>query len=305
MPCLSAFSVSKEYIMEKIFRPLTAAPFRQNKKYREVLPETPELAKYIRCFWGSEEPYESNIDNTEAGIVIPDVCVDIIYHIDYTENTITRGFCGINDVSFREHYNAEHGHLVSVFAVRFFAWAAYAFSEASLSDTLNGYFDIQERFRWLDTILLRQLAEKSSLGERAKIAEELFRKKLSEARQNQVVDSAVKQIILRKGTPGTAEVAKECFVSTRQLERLFHEYIGITPKKLCNLVRYQFLWNDILNNPDFRVLDAVYQYGYTDQSHLIREFKRYHSMDIREAKEYAYKNVGNIQYLSRPELIEL
>lgn len=30
---------------------------------------------------------------------------------------------------------------------------------------------------------------------------------------------------------------------SRQLERLFHEYIGMTPKKLGKLVRYQFLWN--------------------------------------------------------------
>lgn len=29
-------------------------------------------------------------------------------------------------------------------------------------------------------------------------------------------------------------MARESFVSTRHLERLFHEYIGITPKKLCN-----------------------------------------------------------------------
>lgn len=92
-----------------------------------------------------------------------------------------------------------------------------------------------------------------------------------------------------------ANLAKESFVSTRQLERLFHEYIGITPKKLSNLIRYQFLWKDILCDKDFDVLSAVYKYGYTDQSHLLREFKRYHSMDIHKAIEMAFKDVGNIQ----------
>ena len=84
-------------------------------------------------------------------------------------------------------------------------------------------------------------------------------------------------------------------MSTRQLERLFHEYVGITPKKLSNLIRYQFLWRDILCEPDFDVIDAVYKYGYTDQSHLMREFKRYHSMDINSAKAVAFENVENIQ----------
>lgn len=97
---------------------------------------------------------------------------------------------------------------------------------------------------------------------------------------------------------GIANLAKESFVSTRQLERLFHEYVGITPKKLSNLIRYQFLWRDILCEPDFDALSAVHKFGYTDQSHLLREFKRYHSMDIHNARIIAFKDVGNIQEVS-------
>ena len=47
--------------------------------------------------------------------------------------------------------------------------------------------------------------------------------------------------------------------------------------------------------PDFDVLSAVHKFGYTDQSHLLREFKRYHSMDIHKARIMAFKDVGNIQ----------
>ena len=100
---------------------------------------------------------------------------------------------------------------------------------------------------------------------------------------------------MHKGAIGVSELAKACFISGRQMERLFHEYIGITPKKLCNLIRYQFVWGDVLRNPAFSVMDAVWQYGYTDQSHLMREFKRYHTMDIQTARNYAH-HVGNIQY---------
>lgn len=48
-------------------------------------------------------------------------------------------------------------------------------------------------------------------------------------------------------------------------------------------------------DPDFDVLSAVHKYGYTDQSHLLREFKRYHSMDMHKARAIAFKEVGNIQ----------
>ena len=286
--------------MKKLnYVPLTATPFQQNQKYMEQPPKNLQLSRYIRCFWGSEQPYLQKEQSVDGSIVVPDTCVDIIYHIDYTDNTITGGFCGINDVSFWDYDKRESGHLVSIFAIRFFAWNAYVFSEDSLKDTMNTYGDVQTRFRWLDDMLRQQLFDKRTLEERGKAAEEILLGRLCAIRQNSIISSAVEQIVLRKGTQNVTELAGECFISSRQLERLFQEYIGITPKKLCSIVRYQYLWSEIVTNPHFHVLDAVSQYRYTDQSHLMREFKRYHAMDIRTAKKYAYQhigsNVGNIQ----------
>lgn len=199
-----------------IYRPLTATPFKRNSFYTEN-PPSKELQSYIRCYWGTENSLIQIENDNTPELVIPDTCVDIIYHIDYTDNIVTGGFCGVNDCSFHAHNNGTIGHTVSTFAIRFYAWSAYAFCDDSLQSTMNGYFDVGSRFEWLDKIIRPKL-----------------------------------------------------------LERLFHEYVGITPKKLSNLIRYQFLWRDSLCEPDFDVLSAVYKFGYTDQSHLLREFKRYH-----------------------------
>lgn len=281
------------------YMPLTATPFRQNDQYKEVSSANPELARYIRCFWGSEKPYQETIETIRTSIVIPDTCVDIIYQIDHTESMVSGGFCGINDASFLYREHTKPGHLMSIFAIRFYAWGVYNFSEDSLTDTLNNYYDIPSKFRQMDEILRPQLLEKQSLKERIAIVEDILLRQLSKIRQNDKVDNAVRLILLKRGALSVKTLAQECFISSRQQERLFREYIGITPKKLCNLIRYQYLWNEILNNPDFCILDAVCKYGYTDQSHLMREFKRYHTMNIEEAKVRAYKNVGNIQYIHR------
>lgn len=278
--------------MKDIFyRPLTATPFRQDPAYQERLPKDPRLAGSIRCFWGSVQPSRRKRTDDIVQIIIPDTCVDIIYHIDHTADTVTGGFCGINDASFSSHDTAVPGHIVSTFAIRFFAWRAYGSAEDSLKGSLNGYHDISSRFQWLDRQLRPLLAEKRSLEERCAAAEGFFLKRLDQDRTNSTLDSAAALILRQKGTLSTTELARECFVSSRHLERLFHEYIGITPKKLCNLVRYQFLWNEILRGPDFHILDAVERYKYTDQSHLMREFKRYHAMDIRQARLHAYGHV--------------
>ncbi len=278
--------------------PRTAAPFKQNETYREIFPDHPALAGAVRCFWGSDRPYVVQQEISSQTAVIPDTCVDIIYHIDYTENTINGNFCGINDTSFTACQVTKPGHLVSIFAIRFFAWSACEFSEDSMKGTLNGCFDPASRFGWLDRILRQQLFEKTSLKERSRLTEELLLKRIIPARQHYMVSHAVRQIISQKGVLSATKLAGTCFLSSRQLERLFREYVGITPKKLCNLVRYQCLWNELLKNPRLPILDVVSQYGYTDQSHLMREFKRYHAMNIREAVRYARYNVENIQSFS-------
>jgi AraC-like DNA-binding protein len=275
------------------YRPLTATPFRRNSFYTELSP-IKELQSYIRCYWGTENSL-IQIENDDAPeLVIPDTCVDIIYHIDYTNNTVTGGLCGINDCSFYAHSNGIIGHMVSTFAIRFYAWSAYAFAEDSLKSTVNGYFDVGSRFEWLDNIIRTKLLELKTLQAKASFTEQVLQKRLSNVRENAVVNDTIQNMLINKGSLDIAKLAKESFISTRQLERLFHEYVGITPKKLSNLIRYQFLWRDILREADFDVLSAVHKFGYTDQSHLLREFKRYHSVDIHKARSIAFNDVGNI-----------
>ena len=171
----------------------------------------------------------------------------------------------------------------------------YAFAEDSLKSTVNGYYEVGSRFEWLDRMIRPRLLEMATLQDKASLVEQLLMKRGQNVKENRIVNGAIDNILISKGALTVSDLAKESFVSTRQLERLFHEYVGITPKKLSNLIRYQLLWRDILREPDFNVLNAVYKYGYTDQSHLLREFKKYHSMDIESAKNLAFKNVGNIQ----------
>lgn len=277
-----------------IYHPLTATPFKRNIFYTELAP-CKMLHSYIRCYWGTETPllHEENYDAPK--IIIPDTCVDIIYLIDYTENTVAGGFYGINDCSFFAHSSGTAGHMTATFAIRFYAWSAYAFADDSLKSTINGYFDAGSKFEWLDRIIRPKLLELKTLREKTSFVEQLLLRNLSNVKENAIVNNTIQNILINKGSLDVSNLAEESFVSTRQLERLFHEYVGITPKKLSNLIRYQFLWRDILYEPNFDVLSAVHKYGYTDQSHLLREFKRYHSMDIHKARTIAFNDVGNIQ----------
>lgn len=262
------------------YRPLTATPFRRCAAYSEIEP-CAALRTCVRCFWGGAEAV------APGRLVIPDTCADIIYTIDHTAQTVDAAFCGVNDRPFSTCGARGDGHAVSVFAIRFYAWRAYVFAEDSLDGTLNGGGDARAWFSWLDRPLRARLPALKTLPEQSRFAEALLLKRLETARQNAALDSAAGCMLLHRGAWGIDRLSQEMFLSTRQLERLFHEYAGVTPKKLSSIIRYQCLWSDVVRPGPFPVLDAVCRYGYTDTAHLMREFKRYHSMDLRAAKALA------------------
>ncbi|HEX3075846.1 MAG TPA: hypothetical protein VHQ24_03135 [Lachnospiraceae bacterium] len=60
-------------------------------------------------------------------------------------------------------------------------------------------------------------------------------------------------------------------------------------KKVSNLVRYQYLWQDIALAKIDSMQVAVDKYHYVDQSYLLNDFKKFHTMTPREALTIAWQ----------------
>ena len=66
-------------------------------------------------------------------------------------------------------------------------------------------------------------------------------------------------------------LAAEIGVSERQLERLFHERLGVTPKHYARVVRLEHAISQL---PHFGTqADVAAATGYADESHLLRDFR--------------------------------
>jgi AraC-like DNA-binding protein len=79
-----------------------------------------------------------------------------------------------------------------------------------------------------------------------------------------------------KGQLTVTELAKKHFTTTKQLERNFNQYVGITPKEFLNLVRFQCVLPAIKNRSSKDSLsDVAFENGYYDHAHLANEVKRY------------------------------
>ena len=77
------------------------------------------------------------------------------------------------------------------------------------------------------------------------------------------------------GTLQVSEVAAAAHATVRTLERKFKESSGYTVKDVSGLIRFEQARNHLWLQPDAPLAGLAHELGYTDQSHLSREFKRY------------------------------
>lgn len=59
----------------------------------------------------------------------------------------------------------------------------------------------------------------------------------------------------------------------RQIERQFQQWLGMTPKHYQRILRIKKTINFMQNNPNVDLVDVAMQFGFSDQSHMTREFK--------------------------------
>ncbi|OJW71254.1 AraC family transcriptional regulator [Spirosoma sp. 48-14] len=77
------------------------------------------------------------------------------------------------------------------------------------------------------------------------------------------------------GTLPVSQVAEAAHATVRTLERKFKQSSGYAVKDVSGLIRFEQVRNQLWLDPAVNLAGLAYELGYTDQSHLSREFKRY------------------------------
>ena len=276
--------------LNNIYQPITAQPFLIDETYIEIQP-CEALKPYVRCFWGTPKPLTgvSSIP-VKNKLVIPDTCMDIIIEIDMSNNGLTALFAGISDNTF-EDVPLTANPRVSCFAIRFYSWAIPLFSNESSRNTLNAFAEADAYFNNFKNELQDIMLSNPTITDRVRKVEQFLLKKLNLNKQNNNVMNAIYKVLESKGTSSISDISGYSSISQRQLERLFLAYLGVSPKKFSSLVRYQYLWSDILSNKSFNIQDGVCKYGYTDQSHLLNDFKKFHTLSPADARKLALEKM--------------
>lgn len=269
--------------LNAIYTPITALPNAKSNAYTELAPCL-ALRPYIRCFWGTVCQMKSC--EIPGRPIIPDTCMDIIFRVNYTQNTYTGKFCTL-DERFYHSRVVNTGDRIGVFGIRFYAWSAVLFSDCPIYH--ENPIEIDNIFRGLKKEFEPIIFDFTSLRDQIAAAEKILIKRLDTNKLNYNMMNALYFMIHNNGNIKMSDLSCYTGLSNRTLERMFKGNMGISPKTLQTLIRYQLLWQDIYVHRHFDVFGALLKYGYFDQAHLLNDFKQKHAMTPNQALDFSLR----------------
>lgn len=146
--------------------------------------------------------------------------------------------------------------------------------------------------------LHEQIQEADSPGSRVRLVDQFLSRQL--LKKGVVVDRTdytANLIVERKGVVNVSELMDELYVCRRQFERQFLQKVGVSPKYYARIRRIGYLCAQLAGQrwqlSDWH--DLIYQCGYYDQSHFIREFTQFTG---KRPSLYVKDNLELTHYLS-------
>ncbi len=233
-----------------------------------------ELRDTIKCFWYNRRDFGLLPSGFE---VVPDGYAEIIFHFGSGCSISTNGSLQplpspflmglLNQPALFYAQNC-----LEIIAIRCFPWTV--FDLLGLKPGKGRVHTLEHPITHLHAILNEYIHD-GKIEEAVAQVQQYF----LDARSHVTTDSMLFKagLAMRKanGTIPVNQVAAAAHVSVRTLERKFRQSAGHTVKDISGLMRFEQVRNQLWLNPDTNLAGLALELGYTDQSHLSREFKRY------------------------------
>ncbi|UFU01468.1 helix-turn-helix domain-containing protein [Radiobacillus kanasensis] len=101
---------------------------------------------------------------------------------------------------------------------------------------------------------------------------------LNELQTDCLLQTGMRYMYDNQGMLLIRSLAEKLSYSERNIRRTFQKELGVSPKELLDIIRFQSLLRELYYSTQSSFIDIAAKYGYYDQSHFIKSFKRYYGM---------------------------
>jgi AraC-like DNA-binding protein len=253
----------------------------------EYAPLSAALQTKVVCFWTLEASAEAYHGRNGRRQIAPDSYVDVIFQLGAPLYLVddTGGRIRLPSV-FVKHLQMKPLELYSdgdcqLFGIRLYPWGLSSLIAGRLQAFHTGISSLDEQWQQLANTVAR-LWHQGKLLDVINLLEGVLIKQLystGEVRNDTGLIHAVGQDFYQLGAATSIErMAATYHYSQSQLERRFQQSIGLTPKTFSRLVRFERVRDQLTMKPEHPLTALAYDYGFSDQSHLIRDFRQFARM---------------------------
>jgi AraC-like DNA-binding protein len=241
--------------------------------HQEFLPPE-ELQDTIKCFWYDRR---DSGDVESAFEVQPDGYAEIIFCFGDLRHISSNGKLKSLPSPFMMGLLNQPAlfytkNRLEIIAVRCFPWTV--FDLLGLPSGKGGVHVFEHPIAQLQPALDR-LVRTDKIDEAAGYLQQYFLDAQSHVPVDNMLFKAGTAMSKAKGSIPVTQVAEAAHATVRTLERNFKQASGHTVKDVSALMRFEQVRNRLWHYPGANLASLAHELGYTDQSHLSREFKRY------------------------------
>ncbi|MCU0490072.1 MAG: AraC family transcriptional regulator [Chloroflexaceae bacterium] len=174
--------------------------------------------------------------------------------------------------------------LVRTLRVRLWPWAVAELLGAELQAGLAGVAGVLQLSESLHRLVPAVAAalETDAAAAVALVQEPLLDRALTAALPDPTLAQAARQIIGEKGDLSIEALAQAAHISPRALRRKFQGLLGLGPKALARVSRFEAVRDGLWENPDADLAELALAAGYADQAHMQREFRQFSQRTPRQ-----------------------
>lgn len=251
------------------------------REYRR-LPSPPGLRDLVESVWIQDDPAPPSGPGAR---VVPTGTVELLFHYrdpfahwEGSLQAIPRSY--VTGQRTRPVTPVPTGE-VGILIVSLFPWGLSCLFPGLPADLTDGYIDLKHLWPAAGVERLEEeLAAAASTAKRLDLVSVLLLKMVEDRKPHPRVRAAATMLA---GGREIDESAHVLGVSGRHFRRLFQAEVGVSPKTFQRVMRFQHALGCRSRIPSWSEVAA--ECGYSDQAHLIREFREFTGLTPRRLPE--------------------